>query len=1175
MNCPKCKNIITPDDFFCPGCGKLVQIECPRCGTVNQKSVCSKCKLKLIVRCQKCDEKNLVTLKYCKKCNNKMPIADDSIGFKLNKFAIIGLEILNHEELKNDIGKDFAQYEKAVKSYIQMEASKNNAQIKQINDNLIVISFNQDDTMYESCKNSLAFAIECYKFLVKINNKLKKAFNCIFKVKMGVSISNILDRRGIARNERSIIVNEDILIVVHHLIYKNNAGKYKFNHLASIMINNQLTPLYQLDTNFFLETQKEEVTKKISVKWEDMDDFEGYDDYKFEFADKKRQTLSIPVSQAKKELIGICKATEDFKLVNFIGNKEKGIKFELNRVDFLTQNKNMKLYKVFAESDDNLTPFGVIKKIIEGILNLSEFSINHEKRLSYIKSSLTTILGSEFKELENLLTLNGNNKKNIEEIQYNLFNQVAKIINTVGNNKISILIIENFDNIDKASLECLNCLMEERLINVNFTIAIATNIDYKLSDKLYTINNYPCYAKIFLKKESLSDINEFLRGKVSEYEDNFNIAKLIENSCGSLSFINHGLNYIADYDILRLKNGILYITSDEIIPIPNNIDDIIEKRILLLKNSFDLFELYLKIILLGSEFDLNLLKYILSEEIIDEELRILEEKGFIQKFDNKKIFIENYNDYKKNILKIATNEQLSGAINLLCEKFGITKTYVHPANIEFLELLNQKNDAIKLLNMMNVKGLGIGDIYSYTSCFEKMMEMLGINFNNIKNLKYTEAIKKILTDFALHTGELLYESNPDIAIKYLPIAIMKFEEEKDEKQTIALLSKMTKACNLVGDYEKAINYLSKILSRISSDKLDVKNKNFESKYYLLNFLRIQILYNSGRFQQCIELSDKVFEVFNIIKKNNLLQDKSSNCYMDSIIVDVLTYKAKSELFMLDKNFDDTINLLINTDDSKKEFAEVLKLGKKIIQGADNDAIEKISNKVIVGNLKKDELLYAKIFKILAKIQTESWQIAFNTAYSAKFLANEIKDYQKMYLLDLIIAMFYNVFGNTRKAKNICNDVLKIAVEKKLINLVLCSWYLLANIEFANNPQKSFEIVSKVNVMLEQDNSLSKLFVVIFKTFLAKILLAKKDINNAQNCIDQAKYITKNYDLKYNNINAFLVNIKIIAEIMKNQKNKEEFAKYHNIFKEMIEKTNESIQELENIALSNKLNTGGS
>ncbi len=1170
MNCPRCKDVVSPDDFYCSSCGKLLKIECPRCGYVNNRSVCRQCKLKLVVQCSKCGQKNHITSRSCRKCGGAIE-TEHKIESRLNQFAVVAVEFLNIEQLKTGMGKTYESIYNGLFKFLNFEATKHKARLKYISENTCVLAFDQNETLYESSNSALDSAIKAVGFFRNVNEKISGLFDIELKVKIGVSISSVLDRRGIARHERSITTNDDISIIVNPDIYKYNSGKYCFEHLVSIFINNQLTSFYKLDLAS-IESLRTKNLKKLEEKRVAWDEENYDDDNEINFSGKKRSLMKVSQLDLQYGIEEYVSNSECFSLINCIANKEKGIYFDHAFRRLRRKSLDLNWCKVVIGKSDDITPYGLIRKITREVLEMDKLYADRTDERFLIKQKIHKVVGKNYQELEDLCVLSPTIKKDAFVFKEAVIIQFTTLLNVLSAEKKLVIVVEDFEHADASSIECLKNIFEQKYIRGKITLVISTDKEFRLSSVIPKISHYPWYTKIIIKQETNETVNDFIKRYSGGLEDNFILSKIAEKSLGSMVYVNQGLHYLVDHGVLLKKSNKLFVVSDKIIHIPSSIEDLIYKRTALLMENPDLFGFYLTLVMLGPKVSNDILMQLYKSGVKDK-LEILIEKGFVEVLKDKYVYLRYFNLFRKAAIAIAGSEKLIKSAEKLSKVFNVNEEYLHPVTLEYFYYQDKTEEAASLLHSFNELCLDFGDIPAHVKGFESFIGFMGVDMNHFDGSKADKNLAGLVFKSAEVIGKLAYQDHPLIARKYLKIAINAAELEQDREKIIELSSLIVQACNFTDYYQDTIDYLGKITSLVPKEAFDVKHENFELKFYLLNFIKLQALLNTGDLKTCINLAEDMLSAFEFIQKINKNDNKLAK--LTGMKEDIFVIKAKAELMAVNNNLVKTLEYLKLISPQKQQLAGVLEVGQDIISGVNTEKmqkLEKLSSKLKTSAKILDEsYLYCEFFRIIAKMQYGEWSEVANIAYSLRSLADDLGDFEIVMFLDLVIGMNYKAIGNFKKAKLIYEDVLKVAAEKKLMGVMFLGWYLIADFEVANKRnEEALKLVNKVNMILEKDDKYSKIAVVSFKTLFARILQLNNKTLSAKSCAQQAVSYSDSVSLSFSKVNALILLAELILNLIRKSAEGEVAENYKEELDILVDNINTFIQEMENTHLLNKL-----
>ena len=1172
MNCPRCKTPISSADLYCSRCGRLLNIECPRCGTSNQGSVCTKCKLKLTYKCEKCQHKNLILFQKCIKCGTENNTNTGIKSSKLTRFAILGIEFVNLSQLKNTIGDSADKFKEGLYKFIKFQSTKINAEFKLLKEDLIIISFNHSDTIFDSCNSAIEMAISTISFIKKINYKISNISNLEIKVKMGVSMSSVLDRRGLAREERSVSSKDTYSVVVNPVIYKHTSSKYKYNHLASIFVGGELASFYQLDLNS-IEFEEEDPISKVDIQkasWSDEDLTNEINRSKL-FGENKRIDF-VSQEETQKKIEELVSEDVDFKFINIINDFSHDKIFDFKYSKLKQKTVQNRWIKIYLNEKNKIYPYSFLRNLIRNFFRLNIFSINSENEEESIENELRNLLNVEYEELKELLLLKVFKEKDVYEIKYKLFTQIKRFFEIVGSDiHRNIFVVQNMENIDRSSLECLKFLFENNFLKGNICFVASCDKIFSLSKAIPVLNQNHRYYEIYLEKESRDNIAKFVSRKIKAVEQSYVFAKLVENSNGSTFYVDEGIKYLIEQDVLAYRNDFLRIVSDNVVTIPAGIYEILKKRIEFLAKSKDIYKIYTAMILLGPMIDLSEFKKFFKEDVISHT-ETLKEKGLIEYLNNKQIILTSYNLNKKALLETIKDDKLLDIINHLRLSLKIKEDFLHPLNIEFNEYIDNEKDNIKLFYGYAQVCVSLGDIPTGANVFEKFIKNL-LETTKDKEKSHIENVYNMISEVYEQVGELSFEQYPDIGIKYLEKAIKHAEKTEDIEKVISLITLIVQSCSYEGYHDEILAYIGKITTLIPKETLDINNESFNPKFFMLNYIKIQALFNIGRLQETVETANKTIPILDLIKSKQLLGNNRSAKFIDNIISDIIQYKLKSMLLLLDKDFEDSLSLITKYCQEKPLLKDMLILGLEALRGVKPETLQKIEQLAKNKQIDSEISLVNSVLSVISKIQLGKWKDVIVQSHSVKPVAENLKDYQIICLLNLFTGIAHKNINNLKNARNIFEEVLEFATEKSLMNIMFISWYLLSDVELlTGNIDKAFEITGKAVMIIEKDDKLSKIFSIYFKYQLARILKAKQDYTNAEKCIKQSLNTASQYGFIYNQATGMMLLAEILNDLAKQTEDQSQAELYHQEISSVLEKWQIIVKDLSNPLFLERLKT---
>lgn len=1165
MNCPKCNKVVLPGDFYCKSCGKVLKIQCPRCGTVNKKPTCTQCNLKLLIKCVGCSQITAISATKCTNCKTSIVQSLDIRDAKIKEFALVSIEFSNINQLIELFGAQaFKDIKKALYKTVEMEAKKHDSRTDELRPGLVSVRFTKKRTFEDSCNAAMEFAVQLSKLLGKLNKKLEKAKETSLKVKIGVSIGNIFDRRVTAREERSISTNNDIDVIVNPKIYMTTRENYEYEQVMSVFVNNEMVTFYRLvpeepgeDPN----AKKMAQFKQLAERPIDWDKEQEHEDLpKVGFSDKKYNSIDCPHNKLQQTIVELLEKSKNGALINVVGDNKSGKLNNVSLSKLRSTFQNHKFVDVCCTEHIKFYPFGLFRTVIRTYLGLNEIEPDKNQEQYFIRSKLSGILSSDRSELESLLSLESTARKNIDEIRYKLFEQIKNFFMAVSSKGDFVFLIEDFENIDRGSLDCFKYLVDNEIFSKKVTFILSTSSNFYLSKQFFKLNSFDNYYEIKLKHNTVEEIVGYIRSKSKDAKKNYLFKKIVENSRGSIFYIDQALHYLVENEILKPLSGALEVVSKKTVFIPNSVEEIIKRRIERLLFNQKVSDLFVKMVLLGPSISLNLMK---SVDNADSEvtLKILQKMDLVDLSNKQNILIKNYNLVRNGVLKSLEKERLIKIAQEICTKFNITVDVAHPVAVDCLEFSGQIKEACDLLNRLSHLFLLVGDVSAFIECSDKFLAVIDDTFDEKGESEFgykRQEVNKIRLEIYEQIGKLCFEYYPEVAFDHLKTVIEQAEREQNEEKIIKLSTIIVQACNLIGNYIDALEYIGKIISRTDKGAFKVNSATFSPKFYLLNFIKIQSLFNLGRLDECIILAEEALPVFKTIKDSNMLADELSPKLVENTVRDTGLFLVKAKILQMRPDAEQEIQNFSMIAGNNPTLIEALRLANKVIKGVNPEVKSGINRLLSNKSHNKDTMMFLAVLSICCNMQTGDLQHAANTAYSVRSIAEEYKDYQTLCFFDLAVGQAYKAIGNLAKAREIYQDVLKTSAEKNIMNVMFMSWYLISSLEYAEgNVEFAIDLMDKANMVVEQNQKSSKFFSMFLKTLLAKMLNKHGDLEKAKECAETALNIATANGLIYNQVVCSKILSEILGKLQTIEQNPEKLASY----KESIQKLSADVSML--------------
>ncbi len=1105
MNCPKCKTPISEKDLICPKCKRVIRIQCHTCDNITKNTICEKCGTVLVNKCYKCGKLNSTTLENCPKCGLNI---NASIGLResvIEEFAVLTIEVTNFEDIKTAFKSDkiTEQFKYNLYSVIKKTASQKKLRVQFIDDTYI-IRFCKDFSFEESCKSAIDFSIYVAQTVSEINKKLFEAKGVELKVQMAVQKRDVYSKPSEYKSGLNINVvysssgkghlYNNTEVVVDSYIYQQTKLQYPFQSLSAVFVKNQMVMFFELVLHKIIQPE-EETEKTIEVnqvklpKNIDFEPEEEVDDEQLINFD----SLNCTFLRAKQENI----ATELEKIAakNML-NPIISVRSE-ERLGKLALCDNDKLKEVFSDynlirfscsKNNKYSAYGLMKEMLLAYRGIDELSM-------LLNNDLLDAVSSDVHLLE-LFRMEIKEQVHPEDLRYSYYEAFTNFIASIPYK--TIFVIEDFENTDEGSLEIIKYLCEnKKLGNVGFLISC--DIKYSLHRKIYKLMTAPNYYDIELKPSSNKRIVAEKLQVLKHIQDSFFVEKALENTKGSFFYFDTALKYLVDDEILKISEGKYEIAKDRMIVIPKDLNELIQKRIHHLQVKPNAYEFYASLLLLGekNEFS-NIHKLGFKEDI--KLVKYLEKKEFIKVVDDKEIIIKDFNIYSKNFLEICPQEKLIEISKNILESIYLDEQIPNCNKARLLEFAKLKKEAFAQWHALAMISSQSGDFCAYLNCTNKFLSLV----DNVIDAETDKTVEQVKMDVYSELASMMYKYYPDKIRSFLETLLTNLEAQNDDQRIKEVANKLVQSCLMSGNYNNALEYIGKIISRTPRSSFNPADENFNLNYFLVNLVTLEIYFNLGRLNECIELGDELFKYIDLATiTDNVLPEGFSKKQFEEALCDAMFFVCISRIILLKP---DRVDVLIDFEDRTKTrftFFKLLYLLNEFLEGKN---IVEPMNQIANSGLKDkySQILFPLIQGLIAA-NYQDWNNLGNYTYNAKLVAAILNQHQLEYFADLMIGFAYQNLGNTKKAKQIYYNILDIAEEKGIKNIIYLSWILIAKAEFQDgNIDMSVGIINNSILHLEKDSDASEFFVILFKALSAEIMIyTKSNIEKAMFCAEQS------------------------------------------------------------------------
>lgn len=1104
MKCPTCKTEVSENTLICPNCKKVLKLQCHNCGAITKNSTCEKCGTVILNKCYKCGKLNTTNQDKCPKCGMDI---NASIGLKesvIEEFAVLTIDLTNLDEIQNALKSE--KLAKKFKTNIYEIIKKTAAQKKlrvQVIDNTFIIRFCKDYSFVESAKSAIDYAIYVAQTVTQINNKLFDVKGIELKVQMAIQKRDVyakpseyksgLNINVVYSSSESVRAFNSIQLVADSYIYQVQKEQYPFQSLSAVCIKDRMIMYFELILSKLLKQEQEKELDINEVKLPKNTEYEPEeeidDEILINFQDLHCTFLKTKTTNLHKELEKIQGKNIQNPIISVHSSKRLGKLANITTDEIKQIFNDSQVFRFSCSSLNKFAPYGLLKQMLLEYRGINEISAMSDPGIIF------SIF--EDKNMQDLLLMNGDVQELPEDMRYSYYESFTNFMASIPYK--TLFVIDDIENADECSIEILKYIFENNAMPLT-GLLVSSNEEFLLHRKIFRLMTAQNYFDIEVTPASNKNVIAHDIKKHIEIKDSFFFEKILENTKGSLFYFNQAISYLAGAGILDVKDGKYEIAKEKMIVIPQDIDELIQRRIKYLQAKENTFELYSALLLIGEKTPSDI---VLKLEIKDSNkiLKHLAKLGFISIDDKNIITVNDYNLFKNNLKEVCTQEQLEAIAQYVLEKIFLNIPTIAPIKAELLEYANIKKEAFAHWHAIAMISSQLGDFCAYLNCTKKFLSLV----ENVIDPQANKTVEQVKFDVYSELAEVMYKYYPDKIINFLKNLLSDLETQNDNAKIVEISNKLVQSCLMSGDYKQALEYTGKIIERTPRGNLNYKSKDFNLNYFIMHLILIEIYFNLGRSKDCVELGNEIFKNFDLTEfKEKVLPENVSKQEFDNVIFDAMFFTTAAKLLIKREKSADIINKILKTEFAQFKCFHLLLIIDEFLAGKDiTNSLQNIMQQDTITD--KYSTILLPLLLGLSALQQQNWELFGNYIYNAKSQAAELRQYQLKYLCELFIGLAYTRLGNNKKAKQIFYNVLDLSAESGIKNIIYLSWYLIARAEHADsNNEIVANILNNSALSLENDENTAIIFLVLFKTISAEILLGSgSNFEKALFCAEQA------------------------------------------------------------------------
>ena len=1130
MECPKCGLEIDEKTTVCPNCKKVLKVVCPICKTINKTNTCKKCGYVIVTKCNRCGKVNQTVDKQCKKCGFSLEQSVILNEANTDNFALMTLDFPNVNELRNLLGSVQLLNKFKIKlDKIIYDVTKSAGVRRQVVNNTYIIRFDKDYTFNSSVNTAITTAIKILTEITKMNYKLTNKKNATVRCNMFLLRRSVNDNPydiksgfNISMVKQSENLKQRVLntfqVIADNYVQDSLDNIYRTSPLNSVMVKGEMVMFHEVDVNSHIHINYEDLEDKPDEDIEipnfvqnmlvEQDKLDGEALSKLESPtdpDAIYDIETIHFNEIKCDFIRTENIEVFYHVVNKLSEHPYGIcaiktppLYVPYSLKIISTIEELGIYKniisITCYDEMKYSPYSFFRELVAAIF---EYTVSQKLFNTNDFSMFRSIDPDNL--IKDLITLNERSITNNLDTRTTYFDIFFTLLNVIPN---TLIFIENFDKIDQSSYDVMRLLFEQ-FERLKISYLISYDKEFSLHKDTYSLLSKPYYTEIALKPTSFEKMIAENKEYYRKIMDSFYFHRIAKYSYGSILFLDIAIQYLIECGVFSASDDCIELVSPKTIIIPSSLNKLMKRRLNLLEDDPDAIKFLSTCVLLGTRVDQETIKS-LKYDGIDEIIEKLADMGYIY-FWNNCMYFPNYNLLRESILSVLDKNTLCEIAKDLFEKVFVdnmpspTKAYLYGL------LEDYKSEVLEWENLAKIN-LSMGDFNSYVNCADKILQLLDKNTDEEKQ----EEIDKYKLDLFENISNNLYEYLPDKTTGIAEATLARLESAGEDEKVITLCSKMIQGCLASGNYLHALELTHKILSRIQSSSIDPSAPDFNKYFFLMTLIHVEILFNIGAWEDCIDIGYKVLSVVNQNNLDKLRPDYLSKEQFEKIIIDAVGFVALSNVLQLKGNVQEFLNL-VKTDLPKlppsydifnalQEFMHGAKASYSPVMVSDNDKFSGI------------------LFHIIEAF-TRNLNDANGFAeeiYAAKQLARFNKLHQLELFCDLLIGRSYILLESYDKASLIIYKIIRQTGDNGMKNLTYAAWFLMSEMNIKQGRYTvAYGIVNNSLIQLEKADSSNEYLLMLFKYQMYKLLMYKGHEDKAQICIAQCGYLAQKHGINFN------------------------------------------------------------
>jgi len=428
-----------------------------------------------------------------------------------------------------------------------------------------------------------------------------------------------------------------------------------------------------------------------------------------------------------------------------------------------------------------------------------------------------------------------------------------------------------------------------------------------------------------------------------------------------------------------------------------------------------------------------------------------------------------------------------------------------PVKSYLYTLLGDESKAFLEWEKLAKVNLNLGDFSAYLNCTSEILKLL--EKPEVSELMNAE-IEEYKLNLYSNIAENLYDYVPNKVENIAEITLSHLEQTTDFDKIVELCNKMINGALLSSRYNQALSLTHKVLALIPNASIDPKAPNFNVYFVLMSLIHVEILFNIGAMEDCIDIGYKVLNVVDNSNVDSIKPSYISDAHFKEMITNCVGYVAMANLIQLKGNITDFLNVAYSSLSFIPKTYDIFIQLQELLFGRESKVSEDM-----IGQDNFSGAIYYIIQAFTVGIK-DSQQFA-EIIYKAKLAAHKGNLTHVEIFCDLLVGYAYVLIDAHEKASSIIYKIIKSSKQQGMHLLEHLGWYLLSEL---NIKQRKFDVafgmLNNSIISMERYGKASDYLMLLSKYNMFKVMMYLGETEKAQMCLNQAYYISQKYGINF-------------------------------------------------------------